>query len=267
MSTLKGVRIRGRKTFASLAPLLFHYDYRVGVTTSMSGSTKLVDIWLDQTSNSLNVKQPAINRKEALLSDRIAWVNGSSYAMFGNPPGSKVNALHNGNPHMIMGVFRYDNPSNVSNNMILFSSGQANTFPGMTFQVLGATNNIGHTFFGASGTSLGNHQAGTNTVPESASVDVFFMYTFYGSGAGTNNSRITVNNTNYFATRSLAHTASNAGRVFVNCGTSGNYMDAGIRMMLAYDLSGRNTTQINQVVSDATTLLKSISEYSSVITI
>jgi hypothetical protein len=111
--------------------------------------------------------------------------------------------------------------------------------------------------------NLGNHITPSNTLPEDNTFRLI-TFTYYGSGAGANNARITIANNSYL--RTTAPTFGNGVSRYLRI-TGGATDNFRLKATGAYSLTGKTIAEVNNFYNVFISTLKQDSEYAGLTTI
>lgn len=251
---ISGYNYLGKPTLASLGSLIFHWDYRLSIELKPTGSLRSLG---DQSVNGFN-----LSGLSKLYEDGIGTIGTTSGAKGQVKPPLK--ALHDGTPHFLFAVLRYDNPSNVgASGTFIVQTGLVSVGAGITFSISAAGNQVQHLFRDDSGANISSQLTGVNTMPEDSNFRLV-TFTLYGP-TGANNSRITIADQSYLATRELSFGTNDAS--MLSAFRFGVTDITRIKTIGAYNLSGKSPSQIDQFVAMFNQVLKQDTEYASLITI
>lgn len=252
----------GRASLGTVAEPLFWYDHRFNNSQDPTGRH---GIWNSLTSLGSTQTQSIVSRK---LYYHTSPVSGygykigdgfSTYQTLGNHYPA-LDVMHKGaNAWMFSIVFYWkQTDSGTSGATSLIRTGLT---AGITGIIDHNQPRIRLQTRGSSST-INNLATATNSVPDDQVSIVTFV--FYGD-TSSNNYRIIINNSNTnFTSNPTYDTASSEYLRFGLPVTQLN--DFIIKMMIAYDLSGKSRSEVDSILSTYYTVLKTDSEYSSLVT-
>jgi hypothetical protein len=257
---ITGLGFRGQKTLLSIGNAIHLFDYRKGIADL---SAARVPSWGDLGPNGHVLIQPNTSRRPMRLADGIGddgtlADNASLYST----PTAALNKLHDGSAVMQFAVMKIDEVDAVNILLGITSPGAGVMAPGQLFQYLGATQRISFRVYNDAAGILST-QAMTAMVPSGK--DVLIMRLYYGSGTGSNNHKLYCENVVESFTLNPAFGSAQCSR-FTFGKSSTTTMDAAVKMMGAYDLSGKTISQINDFVPIFCDTLKSDNEFATLIT-
>jgi hypothetical protein len=262
---ISGYSYIGNPSLGTIANPLFWFDYRKGIETVLFSSTRRVRALNDLSNNDFNVFQTTNSNAPVLYTDSLGGIgtNGSGCQLNMPTISPKLKVLHTGVPYFIAFVAAYNNPTDASaTGTYAARTGVASSLPGMFFAILAGTNQIQHLFRNDSGTNIGSHNSGNNTVPEDTTYRLF-TFTYYGSGE-SDNSVITIANNSYTTTRNptFGTGQNDVLRIF----RFGVQDITRYKLLISYDLTGKTVSEIDSFRTSFFNTIKSDSEYSGLTT-
>lgn len=261
---MSGLEIITEASLSTIGEVVYWHDHDKAVGFL---DTNRANSWGDQSINGFTLTQGQAARLPRKYSDGIGIVAGDTGQPFLRSTltdFSKLKCLSDGSAHLLIDVIYHSNTGQIANDIIKRTGGPSFTSAGFVYQIL-TNNSLSHTLYNDAGTSLGNHATGANSVPQDTRSIV--MYTYYGRLAMSNNSRLTINNVNYSITRDPVFGTGNpkAMDTFFPQSSLGN--TAKHELSIAYNLTGKTITQVNDFVTLALTTLKKDSRFSGLTTI
>jgi hypothetical protein len=260
---VSGMGFRGKKTLASIGNMLFWYDYRNAVSVINSGGFDYVTAMADLTGNGFNLTQPLASQRMVRHSDGIGQPSGitSATRVLRAVPDARLKCLHDGSPHMLFFVSRYNNPTDVTQNTLMMRTYGTGSAPGINMAISTAANNlVNHQFRNDAGSPISTQSSATDSWPEDSTYRLG-MFIYYGSG-GSSNSKIVIGNTSYVATRNPSFSTGNPGTMlFLQTSSTEDIIRT--KTWGGYNLTGKTTLQIDAFVTDFTNTLKSDIEYAA----
>jgi hypothetical protein len=261
----KGFDFVGQPTLGTIGNLVFRYDYRFGLTTQLiSGQNRILTL-ADLGPNGLDL-QALSARQPRLFSDGIGTIGSSCELRYLGDRLDLLTPLHNGTPHFFYTVLQCDNPTNAAQqSQVLVTSNTGK--PGTQFLVdtSGSNNRFGQGYQNNAGAGAGQQLTAIGTLPEDSTFRLI-TFTWYGNG-GSNNSRITIGNQSYSASRNLTLGTDNPNRFLVFNMTNATQDIVRFKTCGAYILAGKSIAQIDAFVTTFHQTLKRDSEYANLLTI
>jgi hypothetical protein len=179
---------------------------------------------------------------------------------------SKYEILHKGNPYLIMAVVK---PIVMSSSLNFFGTEISNspTTAGLRFRVDGTNTRVQLAVFNDSPISVINVNTGTGTIATGSFY--FIAAQYYGSGTGSNNLKIWINNTQYTFTANPTFGTGPCNSLSAwrgSGGAAGSAFEFSQKLALAYDLTGKSIAEIDAFRTLAISTLKNDPEYASLTT-
>jgi hypothetical protein len=264
-SILKGMNSLGAPSLASIGDMRLWIDFRKAVNSiDVSGDLRVEDV--TDLRSDLLLRRLTVGTRPLLQSDgfavKLVTENNTLQKTASLPA---LACLHDGTPHLLSMIIKYDNPSNVGGGVLGFQTGinVASGGQGISFFVSGITNRITCIrYTDNSATPVHNHAPASNTLPKSPTDQLLVSAIYYGNGL-SNNSKIWIGGTAYTATvtGTLSSLAPNRASLTVR-----DILPLRIQLITAYSLEGKSVSEIDAFYTNFITTLKKDDYYTSVIT-
>jgi hypothetical protein len=271
---ISGYNYIGRTTLSTIATPICWYDWRFGRTDGVvvGGALRVASLADLSPNNFLLEANVGTSNKPMILSDGIGMddtigtKNAAIFRKLGTNP--KYETLHKGNPFLIMAVIK---PIVFSSFVNLLGTQISSTVSsaGLRFRIdgSGGNNRLQLSIHNDAGTGVINVNTGTGTI--STGSFYFIAAQYYGSGSGSNNLKIWINNTQYTFTANPTFGTGACPLLAIAHGAGGlasNAFEFSQKFAIAYDLTGKSTAEIDAFRILAINTLKSDLEYSSLVT-
>jgi hypothetical protein len=252
---LYGYEYIGVPNLQTIGTLIFHYDYRRGAT--IEGGR--VSAWRDLGPNSLTLTAESFRR---FYDDTDGFGDDANAVTVQMRASFKpaLNKLHLGNPFLFFAVVNFPAAPSALNRLA-FTSQPANT-AGQEFAIINTTGVFRCVVQNDSDTAIVNNSSAAIPTNEF----ILLMRYYYGSGTGSNNTKTVVKSTTSTFTSNPTFGTGNCSDLIIgknSAGTGDNYR---IKTIGAYDLTGKNSSQVDSFVATFISTLKSDPEYSSLVT-
>lgn len=268
---VSGYNFRGKATLGSIGELISWHDWRYGRTDGVFSSITRAVTLNDLSQNNFlldGVSVSASNTRPMVLSDglgmdnAIATKNATTFRRLGT--NSKYEILHKGNPFLIMAVIK---PIVVSSVVNIFATTISSPKAGFRLRLLNTNSRVDCSWFNDAGTGISTSQTAVNSIVTGSFY--FICAQYYGSGTGSNNFKIWINNTQYTFTVNPTFGTGPCDGLFAWQGAGGLASLAyeySQKLAVAYNLTGKSTAQIDAFRALAISTLKQDSEYSGLTT-
>lgn len=266
-----GYNYLGEPTLGSIGELIQWHDWRFGrVDGTFSGATRAFTLndlsqngfLLEGSSTGGGNTRPMVLADGLGMDDTIATKAAANFRKLGT--NSKYEVFHKGNPFLIMCVVK---PIVISSNLNFFATSLAGTKAGFRMRFTTTNSRLELLVWDDSGTSLGVNQTAVNSIV--AGNTYFICAQYYGSGTGSNNLKMWINNTQYTFTYNPTFGTGPCDGLYAWQGAGGiaaNAYEFSQKLAVSYNLTGKSTVQIDAFRALAITTLKQDSEYSSLVT-
>jgi len=263
--SVKGLSFPGSKTLASVGDQLFWFDYRSLV--ELENTDKMLR-WGDLGKYGLNLTKSfggGDTRPIFYTGEGVGYNDSAtSYSLYpvAGPNLSKFNIFHNGTPHIIYVVAKVKFKTGAGNaqfgSLVTYL---ANPNTGAGFRIDSLNRRIRRFF--ENGTTEQSFSTGNNIFSD----DTYTLFKFIHYGTGfSNNVKLQAAATSSLYSQTITLTTNNYTTVrFLYNITSGGF-DVRVKMMTAYDLTGKTVSDINDFDTAFVSTLKQDSEYSGLTT-
>lgn len=261
-----GYKYVGLPNLATIGTQIFWYDYRYNYDIIVQSSRDRVRSWrsLGTTGTPLDVPNSVYLYS---YSNGFGYVNGDT----GSPRNRGnifplLNRFHTGGNAWLFGCvvrFDYTSASSTSSSTII-STGGSSTKPGIAVQIINAdTPRIRVQINDAANNVIVNWATTLNSFPTGRHVPVAIYY--YGDSSASNYNMYIEGTLYSFSAGSPSYSGADCNQWNVGgLGIARN--DFKLKLLVGYDLSGKNRTQVDSFVTNFFTTLKNDSEYSSLTT-
>jgi hypothetical protein len=272
-SKISGYNYTASPTLGTIAEPICWFDWRFGREDRVySGVTRVFTIndlspnnfLLEGSTTNANTSRPMLLSDGIGMDINISTTRGASLQR--QITDSKYEILHKGNPFLIMNVVK---PVTLDNFIFLLSTNGATTAvppAGLRFRIDSVNSRVDLLIRNDAGTAIVNVNTGTGSI--STGGFTFIAAQYYGSGSGSNNLKIWINNNQYTFTANPTFGTGVCAilRAFSSAGPPGNTSDFSTKLGIAYDLTGKTASEIDDFRTLAITTLKRDPEYSSLTT-
>jgi hypothetical protein len=271
-SKISGYNYTATPTLGTIAEPICWFDWRFGRTDgNVVGGALRVNSLNDLSPNNF-LLEARLNRidQPMVLSDGLGMddtIGTKAPAVFRrNGSNSKYEIFHKGNPFLIMAVVK---PIIPASNLNFFGTNSSNTtsVAGLRFRANAANNRLELSFRNDAGTLITNVVTPNNSVPTGDFL--FIAAQYYGGGTGSNNLKIWINNTQYTFTANPTFGTGTCPELCAWQGAGGTVSSAyefSQKLAIAYNLTGKTSSEIDDFRTLAITTLKRDPEYSSLTT-
>jgi hypothetical protein len=266
-----GYHYHGKPDLGSIGELISWHDWRFGRTDGVfSGTTRVLTLndlspngfLLEGSPVSSSQTRPMVLPDGLGMDDTIASKNAANFRKLGS--NSKYEILHKGSPFLIMVVVK---PIVISSNLNIFATSLSGVKAGFRLRFAASSSLIGCSWFNDAGTGISSNQTSVNSI--TAGSFLFICAQYYGSGTGSNNFKIWINNTQYTFTVNPTFGTGPCDGLYSwqgAGGAAGSAYEFSQKLAVSYNLTGKSTAQIDAFRALAISTLKQDSEYSGLTT-
>jgi hypothetical protein len=260
---VSGYKVLTKATLGSIGSMLFWYDYRYNYDIVTLSGINRVKNWrslskgnsiTNQNANLLYIKSEGFGY---YASDASTNAHGVAKPMW-----PELNKLHNGSPFILSFVIRARNSSGVTSNASVFVTySTVRDKPGILVRLNFLAQSVQLTVRNATANLFSDTTtAGTFPLDE----DVLVTVIFYGD-TSAGNYVVKYKAFSQAFSRNVTHISSDCDQfnILIPVSIENDIMS---KLFVAYDMTGKNRTQIDAFYSTFVTTLKEDSEYTSLVT-